>query len=231
MLVGHGGSPVILGLRKRRQRISRASWLANIWCIGEFWVQLREPDSMKKVESNSRRLGALHMSVSVQEQTHAHVPTHIRFCTPMLLCTTHICLEGGNISVWVSNLAMMGKLWLVGMVTKLSWNTKVECDQRSWAGSSRQSGDVRQSAAVKSWQSNLVWPMLVSKVWEASVTTRDAFGGKQFINLSLDSSVSCWTASLSGQVPVGQLKDIETVCRFWSPSIHTAFSVYLALFP
>lgn len=131
MLVGHGGSPVILGLRKRRQRISRASWLANIWCIGEFWVQLREPDSMKKVESNSRRLGALHMSISVQEHTHAHVPTHFWICTPMLLCTT-ICLEGGNISVWVSNSAMMGKLWLV--VTKLSWNTKVECGQRSWAG-------------------------------------------------------------------------------------------------
>lgn len=134
MLVGHGGSPVILGLRKRRQRISRASWLANIWCIGEFWVQLREPDSMKKVESNSRRLGALHMSISVQEQTHAHVPTHIWICTPMLLCTTHICLEGGNISVWVSNSAMMGKLWLVGMVTKLSRNMKVECDQWPWAG-------------------------------------------------------------------------------------------------
>lgn len=133
-VIWHGGSPVILELRKRRQRIPRASWLANIWCIGEFWVQLRDPDSMKKVESYSRRLGALHMSISVQEHMHAHVPTHIWICTPMLLCTTHICLEGGKISVWVSNSAMMGKLWLVGMVPTLYWNMKVECDQRSWAG-------------------------------------------------------------------------------------------------
>lgn len=80
-------SPVV---QKDETGIPRASWLAKTSYIGEFWVCLRDSDSMNKVEGNSRRLGILYMCTSVQERVQAHVLTHLNTHTHAPVCHTHM---------------------------------------------------------------------------------------------------------------------------------------------